>query len=85
MVPLFHEKNEALKQNPALAPFSVLIGQWTVEATHPYVPDTILHGQHTFTWIAEGAFVMQQQHIDDGRFPDGIAIFGSDDVAKHIT
>ncbi len=73
--------NKAHKQNPALLPFSVLVGEWKTEGTHPYVTDKILHGQATFEWICGGAFLLMRSEInDDPRFPDGIAILGSDDT-----
>jgi hypothetical protein len=76
--------NQASKQavsipNPALQPFSVLIGTWTTTGTHGLVPDTILHGHTSFKWLENGAFLLMRSEIDDPRFPTGIAIFASDD------
>lgn len=73
---------EASIPNPALQPFSVLIGHWETRGTHPYVPDTILHGCASFEWLEGGAFLLMRSEIDDPRFPKGIAIIGSDDVAE---
>ena len=70
---------EASVPNPALQPFSILIGTWTTTGTHGLVPDTILHGRTTFEWLEQGAFVLMRSEIDDPRFPKGIAIIGSDD------
>lgn len=73
--------DKAQKQNPALEPFKVLIGEWTTEGTHPYFPDKVLHGKASFEWIYGGAFLLWRSEIfDDPRFPTGIAIFGSDDA-----
>lgn len=48
----------------------------------PMVPDTILHGRASFAWQDNGAFLVWRSEIeDDRRFPNGIAIFGSDDAA----
>jgi hypothetical protein len=72
-------QNKAEKPNPALQPLSKLIGSWNTEGTHPLVTDKILHGHVTFEWIYEGAFLLMRSIItDDSRFPDGIAVFGSD-------
>ena len=71
---------EASIPNPALQPFSVLIGNWATTGTHGLVPDTILHGRTSFEWLEGGAFLMMRSEIDDPRFPSGIAIFGSDDA-----
>jgi hypothetical protein len=65
--------------NPALQPFSILIGTWNTIGTHALVLDTILHGRTSFEWLENGAFLIMRSEIDDPRFPNGIAIFGSDD------
>ena len=67
------------RPNPALQPFSVLIGNWTTTGTHGRVPDTMLHGHTSFAWLENGAFLLMRSEIDDPRFPTGIAIFASDD------
>jgi hypothetical protein len=72
-------ENKAEKNNPALEPFKALLGEWNTAGRHPYVPDKTLHGTAVFEWIEEGAFLMMRSHIEDERFPDGVAIFGSDD------
>ncbi len=68
--------------NPALKPLASLIGKWETTGSHPYFPDTVLHGRASFAWLDGGAFLIMRSEIDDPRFPDGIEIFGSDDVAK---
>ena len=74
-----HSRQEAPSPNPALQPFSLLIGNWNTTGTHGLVPDTILHGHTSFEWLEGGAFLMMRSEIDDPRFPKGIAIIGSDD------
>jgi hypothetical protein len=74
-----HSVQEASIPNPALQPFSVLIGNWNTTGTHGLVPDTTLHGRTSFEWLEGGAFLMMRSEIDDPRFPSGIAIIGSDD------
>jgi hypothetical protein len=39
-----HAMQEASIPNPALKPFSVLIGNWETTGTHLLIPNTILHG-----------------------------------------
>ena len=39
----------------------------------------------TFTWAEGGAFLVMRSQTDHGDFPDGIAIFGSDDVLGTMT
>jgi hypothetical protein len=74
--------SEALRPNPALEPFKVLVGQWQTIGSHPYLPDIPLHGRTTFDWLEGGAFLIMHSEIDNPTFPRGIAIFGSDDAAK---
>lgn len=74
-----HSRQAAAIPNPALQPFSLLIGNWTTTGTHGLVPDTILHGRTSFEWLEGGAFLMIRSEIDDPRFPSTIAILGSDD------
>jgi hypothetical protein len=73
---------KALKANPALKPFAVLIGEWKTIGFHPYLPGIMLHGRTSFEWLEGGAFLIMRSEIDEPRFPNGIEIFGSDDVAK---
>jgi hypothetical protein len=75
---------KALIPNPALKPFEVLVGEWQVTGSHPYLPDTVLHGRTSFEWLEGGAFLIMRSEIDEPRFPDAIEIFGSDDVAKEF-
>lgn len=65
--------------NPALESFRVLIGNWSTTGTHGLDPNTILHGHNSFEWLENGAFLIMRSEIDDPRFPNTIAIFGSDD------
>jgi hypothetical protein len=73
---------EALIPNPALQPFEVLTGEWKTTGKHPEVLDTTFHGRTSFTWHEGGSFLIMRSEIDEPEIPSGIAIFGSDDVAK---
>lgn len=77
-----HSMQEASIPNPALEPFSVLIGDWNIIGTHRHIPDTILHGRSSFEWLANGAFVIMRSELDEPGVPSSISIFGSDDLAK---
>ena len=77
-----HSMQEASIPNPALQPFSILIGNWNTTGTHRLLPGTILHGRASFEWLENGAFLMWRSEIDEPGIPSGIAIFGSDDTAK---
>ncbi|QDZ13106.1 hypothetical protein [Devosia ginsengisoli] len=67
--------------NPQLKFFERIIGQWRTTGTHPAMPGVTLHGRISFAWQDGGAFVVWRSEVDDLRFPDGIAIIGSDDAA----
>jgi hypothetical protein len=73
--------NEAVKPNPALERFRVLVGEWLTEGTHPDVPGKTFHGRTAFQWMQGGAFLMMRSEIDEPGIPSGLAIIGSDDVA----
>lgn len=58
------------------------MGEWQTTGTHPYVPGTIFHGRTSFAWHEGGAFLIMRSEIDEPEIPSGVAIFGSDDIAK---
>jgi hypothetical protein len=72
---------EALKSNPSLRPFEVLVGDWRTTGTHPLAPGTTFHGRTSFAWHEGGAFLIMRSEIDEDGIPSGVAIFGSDDAA----
>jgi hypothetical protein len=72
---------KAIKPNPALKLFESLVGEWQTTGTHPYFPEADLRGRVTFEWTEGGAFLLMHSEIDHPKFPDGVAIFGSDDAA----
>jgi len=67
--------------NPALEPFTALVGKWRTTGTHPLLPDKTFHGRTSFAWHEGGAFLIMHSAIDEPEIPDGVAIFGSDDEA----
>ena len=77
-----HSMQEASIPNPAMKPFSVLIGNWITTGTHLLIPDTILHGRASFEWLEGGAFLLMRTEIDEPGIPSGIAIIGSDDATE---
>jgi hypothetical protein len=71
--------------NPALKPLEFLIGEWRTTGTHPAVPGRKLEGRASFAWHQGGAFIVLHTHVDEPDFPDGVAIFGSDDDHGTVT
>lgn len=71
---------EAVIPNPALQPFSILLGEWKTVGTHPHVPKVTFHGRARFEWFESGAFMIMRTEIDEPEIPSGLAIFGTDDA-----
>jgi hypothetical protein len=69
--------------DPALAPFGVLIGTWTTEATHPLF-DGVVPGSITFEWLEGGHFIVQRSHNDHDRFPDAISVIGAPEAGDGL-
>lgn len=76
---------KACRPNPALQPLAFLIGEWSTSGTHPAMPGEKLPGTTTFEWDHCGTFLIMRSQTDHNDFPDGIAIFGSDNVLGKIT
>jgi hypothetical protein len=72
---------KARRANPALAPLAFLIGEWSTTGSHPMVEGKPLEGRTSFAWHEGGAFLIMRSQVDDPRFPDGVAILGSDDAS----
>ena len=79
------DSNKAAIQNPALKRLSRIVGDWQTIGKHPYFPDRTLHGRTTFAWAEGGAFLSMHTHMGAPGLPDGIAIFGSDDMLNGST
>lgn len=68
-----------MKNNPALTPLDGALGTWTVTGSHPYLEGRTVHGSVTFERIEGGAFIRMHSKVEDPEFPEGVAIFGTDD------
>src|SRR6187402_3917144 len=77
--------SKAVKKNPALEPLHILIGEWKTVGKHPFLPNEVLIGHASFNWMEGGAFIIMQTTIEHKDFPDGIAIFGSDDSSDEYS
>lgn len=75
----------ARRPNPALQPLAFLIGEWSTSGAHPAMPGEDLPGITVFEWGDGGAYLVMRSQTDHKDFPDGIAIFGSDNVLSKIT
>jgi hypothetical protein len=61
---------------PQLEPFKALIGDWSVEATHPAFPAVVVGGSSTFEWLEGEQFVIQRSQTNHPDFPDSISVIG---------
>lgn len=75
---------KARRPNPALEPLAFLVGDWATIGTHPAMPGESLPGTTSFDWAEGGAFLVMRSQTDHKDFPDGLAIFASDDVLGTI-
>ncbi|MBV1692370.1 hypothetical protein KRR38_33160 [Novosphingobium sp. G106] len=76
---------KACRPNPALLPLEFLIGNWATIGTHPAAPGVELPGRTSFAWTENGAFLIMHSETDHKDFPDGMAIFASDNALGVIT
>jgi hypothetical protein len=59
-----------------LEPFQALIGEWTIEMTHPIVEDMVIRGRVTYEWLEGGRFLIQRSVNDHPDFPDSLCVIG---------
>ena len=59
-----------------LKPFQALIGEWTIEMTHPMVEDTVVRGRATYEWLEGGRFLIQRAVNEHPDFPDSLCVIG---------
>jgi hypothetical protein len=74
----------ARRPNPALQPLAFLVGDWSTSGTHPAFPGEELPGMTSFGWAEGGSYLVMRSQTDHEAFPDGIAIFSSDNVLGTI-
>ncbi len=67
---------EQTVRSPELAAFDRLVGEWTLEATHPMFPSTVVKGHMTYEWLEGERFLIQRSSNDHPDFPDSISVIG---------
>jgi hypothetical protein len=72
-------------RSPELAAFDPLVGKWTIEATHPMLPSTVVNGRMTYEWLEGERFLIQRSSNDHPDFPDSISVIGfaSEELTAH--
>jgi hypothetical protein len=71
--------------DPALASLNALVGEWSIEGSHPLFPSTTVRGTTTFAWLDGGFFLVQRWSVELPEFPDGIAIIGKDTATDSLS
>ncbi len=59
-----------------LDPFQALIGEWTIEMTHPMLEDTVVRGRATYEWLEGGRFLIQRAANEHPDVPDSLSVIG---------
>ena len=59
-----------------LEPFRALIGEWTIEMTHPMLEDTVVRGRATYEWLEGGRFLIQRSSNEHPDIPDSLSVIG---------
>ena len=59
-----------------LEPYQVLIGEWTMELTHPMLEGTVVHGRVNYEWLEGRRFLIQRAVNDHPDFPDSLCVIG---------
>jgi hypothetical protein len=68
-----------------LEPLRALVGSWTIEATHPAFPSTLVGGEAGFEWFEGERFLLQRSRTDHPEFPDSLIVFGVDAMSCRCT
>jgi len=66
-------------QQSRLAPMKALLGEWTTEMTHPAIPDTVVQGRCSFSWLEGEQFLLQRSVAEHPDFPDSLSVLGVTD------
>jgi hypothetical protein len=68
------------RQNPALIPLNVLVGEWDMQAS---IGDRPLgSGRTIFSWVEGGAFLMQRSEAEQAEFPTATILIGRDESSE---
>lgn len=62
-------------RHPALEALDVVVGDWTIELTHPSF-DAPVQGEAVFEWLEGERFLVQRSSNEHPDAPDSIAVIG---------
>ncbi len=66
-------------QSPDVQSLQPLVGTWTLEATHPAYPSSVVRGRAEFEWLEGEQFLLQRSRSDHPDFPDSLSVIGVTD------
>jgi hypothetical protein len=68
-----------------LEAFRALVGEWTTEAIHPSLPDTVVPGRTSVQWLEGEQFLILRSRNEHRDFPDSVSIIGATDEEESLT
>jgi hypothetical protein len=54
-----------------------LVGEWTLEATHPAFPGLVVPGTSSFEWLDGERFMIQRSTAGHPDFPNSLCVIGA--------
>lgn len=60
-----------------LQALNALVGEWSLQGSHPAEPGVVVRGRVAFEWLEGGFFLVERWQVERPEFPDGIAIIGA--------
>jgi hypothetical protein len=65
--------------------FRALVGEWTTEAIHPLLPDTVVPGRTRVEWLEGERFLILRGRNEHPDFPDSVCVIGATDEEEGLT
>jgi hypothetical protein len=56
--------------------WQILVGAWSIDASHAMLAGEEIRGQMTFEWLDGHRLLIQRSHYEHPDIPDAIAVFG---------
>jgi len=72
-------------RQPELVALDAFVGEWSTEAVHRLLPDTVVTGRMSYTWLEGERFLLQRATMDHPDFPDALGVLGftDDELTAH--
>ena len=76
---------ELLAQDIDPEEWQILVGTWSLDASHTMLLGDGIRGEMTFQWLDGHRLLIQHSHYDHAVIPDAIAVFGvlDDQLSVH--